>query len=247
LNPRARLVDLTHDVAAQDVMAGALLLRSAVRYFPPGTVHLAVVDPGVGSSRQALVIAARDAFLIGPDNGLLYPAAEKLGIKRIYAIDCSRLEAQDALPGPVSQTFHGRDLFAPAAALVSAGVTPGKIAAVTREVVELKIPRCRARKSEIEGEVIHIDGFGNLITNITSDDLARLGHATRLAGFPERSVSVSVGDTEIRGLVSAYAEVPHGELLAIVGSCSLLEVSVSGGNAARQLATARGAPVRVGL
>lgn len=240
VNPLARLVDLTHEIPPHDVLAGALLLRSAVRYFPAGTVHLAVVDPGVGGTRRALALAAGDALLVGPDNGLLSLAANALGISRAHAIDIAKLAARKFSGGPISQTFHGRDVFAPVAAQLSMGVPLASVGPAVENLEELRLPVCRAGARAITGQVIHVDRFGNLITNVALSDLRQLG------GFSEDSVYVSIHGERIDGIVPAYATVPEGALLAIIGSWELLEIAVRNGNAAHRFGVTRGARVRIG-
>jgi len=241
VNPRARLIDLSHEIEPQDVRGGALVLRSAARYFPPRTVHLAVVDPGVGSARRAIAIATPQAFLVGPDNGVLTPAARALGIERAHAIDIKRLLAAKILRGPISATFHGRDVFAPVAAHLSAGLPLGSLGPATADIEELSLPSCRASEREIAGEVIHVDRFGNLVTNIAEGDLRRLN------GFSPARLSVSIAAMRIRGLVPAYAAVAEGEVLALVDSWGQLEIAVRGGSAARRLAADRGAAVQAAV
>ncbi|MBI1813810.1 MAG: SAM-dependent chlorinase/fluorinase [Deltaproteobacteria bacterium] len=240
--PRARLVDLTHDLDSQDVLGGALLLRSAVPYFPCGTVHLAVVDPGVGSSRRGLVIATRTALLVGPDNGILSLAARALGGGRAQALDIDQLVARRIVRAPVSQTFHGRDVFAPIAAHLAKGRPLRSLGPAVDRIVELALPACRITRTQIVGEVIYIDRFGNLITNIGAEDL------NELASYSPASLSVSIGrvrSDDIDGLVPAYASVPQGTPLAILGSWGQLEIAVRDGNARQRLSARCGTPVRV--
>ncbi len=241
INPRATFVDLTHDIDAQDVVAAALVLRSAVPYFPRGTVHLVVVDPGVGSARRALAIATKQATLVGPDNGVLLPAARLLGLERAHAIDIERPATARILRRPISHTFHGRDVFAPVAAHLSAGLALRSLGPPAGDLVEPALPECRAGEREITGAVVHVDRFGNLITNIAASDLARLRR------FSPDDLSVSIAGMQIRGLVPAYAAVAEGEVLAIVGSWGQLEIAVRGGSAAQRLTARRGTAVRAAV
>ncbi len=216
--PAATLVDLTHAVPAQDVFAGAFLLWTAVAAFPPGTVHLAVVDPGVGSSRRALAVQTqRGDRLVGPDNGLLMPAAERLGgIGSAVGL---------ATPASASATFHGRDVFAPAAARLAAGAPLRDLGRPVTDLVELSLPTA----NEDGGQVVHVDVYGNLITNIPADSLAR-------------DSVVAVGDAQVP-LVAFYEQAQPGALLALIGSAGLLEISVRNGSAAERLGARRGTPV----
>lgn len=229
--PSARFVDLTHEVPPQAVLVGALVLRSSVEHFPPGAIHLAIVDPGVGSSRRAVAVVTERAIFVGPDNGLLYPAATRLGI-----VEVRRLEREEYLIHPVSQTFHGRDLFAPVAAHLASGVSPQDLGPVQPELEPLPVPEPWLEGGELRGEVIYADHFGNLITNIS---------VGALVGFPRRGLSVSIGQMRISEIVPAYASVPEGSPLAIIGSWNLLEIAVRNGNAAERLGASTGSAVVV--
>ena len=222
--PGATIVDLTHAVPPQDVLAGAFLLWSAVEVFPPGTVHVAVVDPGVGSLRRAIALAtARGDTLVGPDNGLLVPAAERLGgVHR--AVELSRSRFWRATP---SATFHGRDIFGPVAAHLSAGVPLDELGPPIDDVFRLALPAPVGAR----GEVIHVDVYGNLVTNFAGVDLPR--------GF-----QVVLGDRTVPA-AAYYAAVKPGELVAVVGSSGLLEVSVRDGSAAELTGARRGTPVSI--
>lgn len=231
INPRAQLVDLTHAVPPQQILPAALVLRSAVPFFPAGTVHVAVVDPGVGSARRPIVIESEHGILVGPDNGVLALAAalRPCGAARV-------IENPTLLRQPVSQTFHGRDIFAPAAAHLSCGVRADALGPRVDSIVELALPAIQHTPSGLRGEVIYTDHFGNLLTNIDADALAR---------FPAQSVSVSIDGKPVAGPRNAYAAVPVGAALAIVGSWGLLEIAVRNGNAAQTFAAGPGMPVTV--
>lgn len=231
INPTARLVDLTHMIPAQDVTRAALILRSAVSFFPARTIHVAVVDPGVGSTRAALLIQTPDGFLIGPDNGVLSLAAKR---RQPYA--AYRLENQAFFRQPVSQTFHGRDIFAPVAAHLSAGVDPADFGPAAESIVELALPEPDVTADGVRGEVIYVDRFGNLITNLDS---------AALDGFRGRSLSVTIGSNAVAGPVTAYAAVEEGTPLALIGSWSVLEIAIRNGNAAERLGARPGTPVTV--
>src|SRR5437870_9744709 len=196
LCPAARLVDLTHEIAPGDIAAGALALRWAVEYFPPGTVHLAVVDPGVGSERRPLVLRAAEAFYVGPDNGLLWPAAALDADPQVWEIDLSRWDR------PVSATFHGRDVFAPAAARLAAGELPAAFCRPARDAVRRGWPAPAPHGDMVRGAVIYVDRFGNGITNLAPADLSPPGSE----GWRFR-----VAGREIRGPSPAYSAVPGGE------------------------------------
>jgi hypothetical protein len=231
INPDIRVVDLTHAVPPQQVLAGALMLRNAVGFFPDGTIHLAVVDPGVGSARRPLLIETDRGFLVGPDNGVLSPAAALMGRPR------ARLLANEKFfLHPVSQTFHGRDIFAPVAAHLACGVTPEAVGPVLDSIVELELPVPRRSGATIAGEVVHVDHFGNLVTNISLDALPR---------FPAQQVYVSISRTRIGTLLATYSAAPEGGPLALVGSWGTVEIAVRNGSAAKMFAAGTGTPVTV--
>jgi S-adenosyl-L-methionine hydrolase (adenosine-forming) len=231
--PEVQLVDLTHAVPPQDVVAGAYLLAAAASYFPAGTIHVAVVDPGVGTRRRALVVETRRGFFVAPDNGLLTLAAPPGEVTRILDASRSRYRRR-----PVSRTFHGRDVFAPLAGQLAAGVAPERLGSLARRMLRLALRRPRRTRGRLAGEVLWIDRFGNLITNVTRDDLAR-------AGFRGRGVSVRIGGHVLR-LLQTYAGVAAGKPLALVNSASHLEIALRDGSAAAVLGVGRGAQVLVG-
>jgi len=215
--PGATIVDITHDIPAHDVEVGRLTLARYWRRFPAGTVHVAVVDPGVGSSRGALAIASEDRFLVGPDNGLLSPALLVRGARAV-ALD---------VPPHASATFHGRDVFAPAAARLARGVDVDELGQPFSDPVIRRTPEPhRSASGDIVGEVIAVDRFGNAITN--------------LAG--PRGGGVIVDGREI-ALRRTYADMRPGEVGAVVGSTGLIEIVVREGRAADTLKLTRGAPV----
>ena len=230
--PDARIVDLSHGVPAFDVLAGALLLESCVPWFPADAIHVAVVDPGVGTSRRALVVVdAEGRRLLGPDNGLLTPF---LGPgARAHALDASGV-----LPDLRSATFHGRDLFAPAAAWLARGGDPSGLGPAVADPVRLRWPEASVSEGEAEGEVLAADGFGNLVTSIRERDIAAAGDG------PVRGVFVA--GRPVRW-VRTFGEGAPGELLAMFGSGGRVEIAVREGNASAGLGRVRGLKVRVSL
>jgi S-adenosyl-L-methionine hydrolase (adenosine-forming) len=228
--PSARLVDLTHDVQPQDVLGGALALESAVPFFPAGSVHLAVVDPGVGTARRALAIRAGDRYLVGPDNGLLTLALGSAGWAAVS------LTAPGYRLPEVSATFHGRDVFAPAAAYLAAGVPIERFGPSVADPVRLAVPGCHAEGAWLVGEVLDADHFGNLITSIP---------ASRLETLPGRGSAILEVSGQRLGFVDSYAEAREGTAAVIVGSTGRLEIFVKGESARRVLDAERGAGVRV--
>lgn len=231
--PGVTLVDLVHDLPPQSVITGALLLRSAVPHFPPGSVHLAVVDPGVGSNRRPVVISTPRGFLVGPDNGLLLPAAEALGGGLMREITHPQWR-----PPTLSSTFHGRDLFAPVAAHLAGGATFGQVGPVVREPVPLPMPQVRREGPRLIGEVIHVDRFGNLVTNLPATDLPTA---------PSLALTIDCDRLRLDRLSRSYSDVHPGSFVAVIGSWDTLEIAVRDGNAAASLGCGKGAMVSVGI
>lgn len=227
--PEARIVDVTHDVPAFDLWAAALLVESALPWFPREAIHLVVVDPGVGTARRGLLVTdAEGRRYLGPDNGLLTPALAPGA--RVQA-----LASGGPLPPPRSATFHGRDLFAPAAAYLARGGAAGALGPLVDDAVRLDWPAAERSGDALRGTTLAADPFGNLVTSIRASDLP--GGGAEVAG-------VEVGGRRVR-LVRTYGEGAPGELLALVGSGGRLELAVREGSAARLLGGARGLPVRL--
>jgi hypothetical protein len=168
INPEATVVDITHEIEKFNIRMGAYILASAFQYFPKGTIHLAVVDPGVGTQRQPILIQTKHSYFVGPDNGVLALAANSQGIEHSYEITNRKL----VLP-KISCTFHGRDVFAPAAAHLTKGIQPEKFGPEIHETVMPKFAKIVRRKDMLIGEVMHVDGFGNIITNFGKKKLNR--------------------------------------------------------------------------
>lgn len=224
--PDARLVDLSHEVGAQDVSQAAYILARAVPYFPAGTVHLVVVDPGVGSERRPMLVETPGAFFVGPDNGVLTPALDDPAAQ---AWELNRPETW--LPA-VSATFHGRDIFAPTAARLARGANPAELARRISDPVRLVMPAPRRDAyGEIAGAVISVDHFGNLITNIPAEWLSGRIWRCQIAGH------------ELIGPRLSYSDAAEGELVVLIGSDGTLEIAARNGSAARLLAAASGEAV----
>lgn len=230
VNPAARLVDISHEVEPQDVQAGAFLLSHHARFFPEGTVHLAVVDPGVGSGRRLLAVDAGAQAYVAPDNGLLDCCLD-LGSTRAVELTESKWWRQ-----PVCPTFHGRDILAPVTAHLSTGLSLNDFGRIINLVRRLPTRQCLAMASEVRGEVVYVDRFGNLVTNIPGRTLAELS-----AGG---EVEISVDRHVIGPVQNTYAAVAGGKVVALVGGFGLLEIGVNRGSAARHLAAGVGASVR---
>jgi S-adenosylmethionine hydrolase len=236
--PRARVLDVSHAVAAQDVRQGALVLEQAVPYLPRA-VHLAVVDPGVGTGRGMVAVQAGGQALVGPDNGLLVWAAEALGgVKRAHALanPAYRLD-------PVSRTFHGRDVFAPAAAHLAAGIDPAELGPEVDPAGLVRLERSAARVGSgwVGGSVVAVDHFGNLALDLRRQDLEEAGVAA-----PAGRIEVRVGGRAHQAvLAETFASVPAGELLLHEDSFGSLAVALNRGRAADRLGAGPGDPVEV--
>jgi S-adenosyl-L-methionine hydrolase (adenosine-forming) len=228
-----RLLDLSHELPPFDVHATALFLRAAVPRFPPGSIHLVVVDPGVGGARAPLVARLGDQLLVGPDNrvfGYLFDGSEE-----VYVAERAALGER-----VLSATFHGRDLFAPLAARLAHGTPPDQLGTRAESYQHLLFPLVELAGDTLLGRVIHIDRFGNLITNITR---------SVLYGFLETKARaiplINLGEQKVRGLSTHYAEAKAGELLALIGSNHLLELAVREGSAALKLGAHVGKAIRI--
>lgn len=233
IDPEARLVDISHQIAPQDVRSGAFVLFASYGCFPCGTVHLAVVDPGVGTGRLAIAVRTASGIFIGPDNGIF-----SLVLQKEEAWEARSLENPDLQRKPVSRTFHGRDIFAPAAAHLAAGIEFELLGPACAPVIsQWASPSCTS--AGIEGEVIHIDRFGNAITNVTPDALGEPGQSVRW--------KVRAGEGAGLPVLETYGLVSPGSALALVGSSGFLEIAVNQGNAASELGLYTGTGVLFSL
>ena len=219
LNPKATIIDITHDIEKFNIRMAAFALASAVPYFPKDTVHLAVVDPGVGTERRAILIQTKRAYFVGPDNGILMLAAQSQGIESIIELSNPNL----MLPHPFN-SFHGRDIFAPTAAYADKGV---KISEFGQEIKNPAAPNF-SEAQQINGalisEIIYIDGFGNIVTNITEKNMVN-SKIVNLR-FPEVSIKVKFGKT--------YADAELNKPIILVGSSGFVEIAINQGNAANK-------------
>jgi len=235
INPDAVIVDLYHGTTAHDPSEAAFLLVTSYRYFPKGTIHVAVVDPGVGGPRRPILATCDGHLFVGPDNGLLGPIAERGGPSSVRAITAARYFLQ-----PVSATFHGRDIFAPVAGHLSLGAEPDRFGHPIEDYVRLTLPRPSQRGARsITGEILHIDRFGNLVSNIARGDLELLA-----AERPLTSLVVQIAG-RTAPIVAYYAQVGSGAPGAVIGSADYLEIFVHQGDASRLLRAGRGAELVV--
>jgi len=232
LCPDATLVDISHDVAPHDVLGAALELAACYRYFPAGTIFLVVVDPGVGSLRHGLAVEAGDYRFVAPDNGVL--TAVLAEVKPRVVVELT--ERQYARP-TVSRTFEGRDRFAPAAGWLARGVRLAALGRPLADYQRIEIPSPQVAPEAIQGMVLRVDRFGNLITNIDRRSFDRLAQ--------EGEFEIRTGETAIGRLVSTYADIPEGEVAALFGSSEHLELAANAVSAAGRLQVGRGALVTV--
>lgn len=223
INPQAKIVDISHEVEKFSIRMGAYALASAAPYFPPKTIHVAVVDPGVGTKRRAIIVETRRGLYVGPDNGVLMLAAHKEGIANVYVIDNPKY-----MLSHVSNTFHGRDIFAPAAAHLSTGVKLCDFGSALQDFIFPEFTKPSVNNGELMGEVLHIDGFGNVISNISAQELERFGVND---GDP---LVVSLGDKTLSlPFYCAYGNVSAGSPLALIGGGNFFEVAVNQGSASK--------------
>ena len=236
VNAEVRMVDVSHEVPAQDVMEAAYVLRQVVPHYPAGTVHLVVVDPGVGTARRgiaaALATPTGEQTFVGPDNGLLALLAAEGSVSRVVELD--RPEAWGrSVP---SDTFHGRDVFGPVAARLAAGAPLDRVGTPVEVHTPMHWPLPRIDEQGIDGMVLHVDGFGNCVTNITADDLAQA---------KGRAFKCYAGSAMIKHHVRTYDETDAGDPVTLVGSTGHLEVAVNRGHASRLLSLDRGDSVKL--
>jgi S-adenosyl-L-methionine hydrolase (adenosine-forming) len=229
--PDATLIDIGHDIPPHDILGGALELAACYRYFPAGTVFLAVVDPGVGSARRGIAAEAGEFRFVAPDNGVLTAVFRDQPPKKVVELS----ERKYARP-TVSRTFEGRDRFAPAAGWLAKGISLPSLGRTVTDHVMIDIPEAETTDQGIRGEVLWVDRFGNLITNI---DRKRF---ERMAGGP---VAVRLEAHDIPRIVSTYAEAAVGETCALFGSTDHLEIAVQSGSAADRFSLGRGAQVTI--
>lgn len=233
LQAEATIVDITHAIPPQQIAPGALALRAATPHFPPGSIHVAVVDPGVGTARKIVYAEIGGRHYIAPDNGLLSLLAEREGVGQLRSVTNRALWRPE-----VSATFHGRDIMAPVAAHLSRGLDPAQVGEELDDLQPLDWPRPAIGDKEIAGQVAAVDAFGNLITNIEAAELATLSREPA-------ALEVELANRRIVGLVSTYGEQANGALVALIGSSGALEVAVVGGSAATRLGGSVGMPVTV--
>lgn len=226
INPEVRIVDICHEVRPQDIFQAAFLLKASYKYFPKQTLHLVVVDPEVGTARRPILVSTESYYFMAPDNGVL---------SYIYQVESvgevRELTASHYFLNPVSQTFHGRDIFAPMAAWLSRGVSPASLGDPITDYKRFQVPLPVLAKEDIlRGRILYIDRFGNLVSNISREDFT-----THMDRFPGKRFVIRVGDQNLTRLCQSYAEGNEGELIALFGSSDYLEFGLNKGNAAKTL------------
>jgi S-adenosylmethionine hydrolase len=231
INKDARLIDVSHDIEPQDIMAAAWITKNSAFLYPAGTIHLVIVDPGVGTKRKPVAIRIRDQIFVGPDNGLFSLIADNEDYES-YELTNTSFWANSR-----SNTFHGRDIFAPIAAHLSKGVLLEELGTKIDELVSYRWALPVTDNEGVQGWVMHIDYFGNLITNITEEMLSHL--------TAKDSVKIYVGNTILKSIVRTFADVEAGEPAALIGSSGNLEVVINSGNAGKMLGVQKGSPISV--
>ena len=232
INPPARIVDITHGISAGSIQEASTIIKEAYRCFLPGTVHVGVIDPGVGGKRRPIAVISDDHFFVGPDNGLFWPI-----IAAHPQTEVVHLTEKRYWMDAISSTFHGRDIFAPVAAHLARGVDPSLFGEKIDNPITLNFPFVRREHDLLTGEVIRVDRFGNLITNITGEELREF----RSSEGPV----ITIGSLALKGIHSTYGEVSEGVALALIGSSNLLEIAVNRGSAMAELGDECGVGTKV--
>lgn len=233
INPDVMLVDITHGVIAHDILDGALTIGQAFRYYPPKTVHVVVVDPGVGTPRRPILVAADQHYLVGPDNGVFSAVFDQTEALYVW-----NLTSEHYFRQPISKTFHGRDIFAPVAAWLTKSWQTSAFGEPITDFVRFALPKPKADGQTIKGVILRIDHFGNLVTNITAENSPSILTANG-------KLTIRAGNGSATKIVSTFAQGPAGEPVGIIGSSGYLEICVNKGNAARALSAMRGTEVTV--
>lgn len=232
INRGARIVDITHQLPAGSIQEGGLIIKESYRYFPSGTVHVGVVDPGVGGKRRPITVLVDNHFFVGPDNGLFSPLIEMQG-----HADVIHLKEKRYWMNKISSTFHGRDIFAPVAAHLSLGVDPFLMGEKIDNPTTLAYPLPSKNKSDLVGEIIRVDHFGNLITNITREHLSPF--------LKSKGLIIKIGSLTLKKISTTYNDVSEGQPLALIGSSNLLEIAINMGRATDYLGTECGKGAKV--
>ncbi len=232
INPDVTIVDITHNITPFDLLDGALAIGSAYSYFPPKTIHVVVVDPGVGTERRPLLVSATNQYFVAPDNGVLSVIYER----EKESLVVRHANVEHYYLHPVSKTFHGRDIFAPVASWLSKGWQTPSMGDEISDYKKFSMPRPKDADGALKGAVLRTDAFGNLITNFLSEDLPE-------SALNGGAINLQVGTHQVARMVDTFASGNNGEAIAYVGSSGYIEIGVNKGNAARTLNLGRGTPV----
>jgi len=231
INPEVQIVDITHGVTPFDLLDGAMAIANAYPYFPPRTIHVVIVDPGVGTDRRPILVSGQNQYFIAPDNGVLSAVYEK---EQQFIV--RHLTAEHYFLHPVSKTFHGRDVFAAVAGWLSKNWQPSSMGDEITDFKRFVLPRPKESDGQLKGVVLRVDSFGNLITNFRVEDLPT-------ASLEKGEINLQVGSQTISKVVPTFANGTPGEVFAFIGSSGLLEIGVNRGSAAKTLGFGRGTPV----
>ena len=231
INPDVQIVDITHGVTPFDLLDGATAIANAYPYFPPRTIHVVVVDPGVGTDRRPLLVSGQNQYFIAPDNGVLSGVFDK---EQNFLV--RHLTAEHYFLHPVSRTFHGRDVFAAVAGWLSKNWQPGSMGEEITDFKRFALPRPKEAEGLLKGVVLKVDSFGNLITNFRGEDLPE-------GAIDKGEIKLQVGTHTVGKLVPTFAHGAAGEAIAYVGSSGYLEIAVNKGSASKTLGLGRGTPV----
>lgn len=218
INPKAKLIDITHLVSPENILEGALILLDAYEFFPEGAIHVGVVDPGVGGARKPVLIETKRHFFIGPDNGLFSLIAEREEVRRVVHLTNQKFFRKD-----ISATFHGRDIFGPVAAHLSLGVDPALFGEEIKSLQSTEMPQPEKESGQIVGEVIYVDSFGNLLTNIKGSDISP----------SDGNIEVSIKGVTLKGIRNTYSSAEKGAVIALISSSKHLEIAVNSGMASK--------------
>jgi len=237
INPDVQIVDITHNVGPYDILDAALTLSQCYKYFPSRTIHLVVIDPGVGTQRRPLLVSGETNYFIAPDNGVLSPIYEKE-----ERLTVRHITAEHYFHSPISNTFHGRDIFAPCAAWLAKNSAPSSFGSEITDFVRFAMPKAKVTGNMVKGVVLKVDNFGNLVTNITAEEVPQL--LSTAAQF-KITVAAKDGQKEVLKFVTTYAQGAQGEPIALIGSGGCLEICIAKSSAQRAIGVTRGAEVTV--
>jgi S-adenosylmethionine hydrolase len=234
INPAARIVDINHSVVPYDILDGALSIANAYKFFPSRTIHVVIVDPGVGTDRRPILVSGEKQFFVAPDNGVLSMIYER------EACTVRHITAEHYFLNPVSPTFHGRDIFAPTAAWLSKAFQTEAFGEVITDFVRFTMPKAKSSGQTVKGVVLRVDAFGNLMTNLTAEDIP-------IGALGGGAIKLTVSGKQVVKFAQTFASGNPGEPIAVLGSAGYVEIAVNRGSAARTLGVNRGAEVMLDL